>query len=189
MSRRFVRTMCVAAVLTTALIACGGSKRSVTARTSPTTTPTTTTPEPPSTIVVTSSAFENGQAVPRRFTCDGENVSPPLAWRGVPTGTASVAVLVDDPDAQQGTFVHWVVVNVPPTTTSLPAAATGLDERTNSAGKAGWSGPCPPPGKPHHYRFNVYALRDRIPQPTSDILPRIENNPLAHGVLVGTYQR
>jgi Raf kinase inhibitor-like YbhB/YbcL family protein len=185
--------MCATVVIATALAACGGGKRSVTVHTSPTTTTTAlttpTTTAPANSIVVTSDAFANGQPVPRRYTCDGENVSPPLAWHGVPADAASVAVLVDDPDAQPGTFVHWVVVNVPPTTTSLPTAAKGLDELTNSAGHTGWSGPCPPPGKLHHYRFNVYALRERIPPQATDILLRIEDNPLDHGVLVGTYQR
>ncbi|NYJ04155.1 YbhB/YbcL family Raf kinase inhibitor-like protein [Petropleomorpha daqingensis] len=115
---------------------------------------------PPSgTITVTSSAFADGDRIPEEFTCHGDGASPPLAWTGLPSGTASVAVVVLDPDAPNGTFVHWVLVGVPPTPPDLMAGAVPPDatQARNSAGDVGWTPPCPPSGT-HHYRFTVYAL-------------------------------
>ena len=105
--------------------------------------------------------FAAGGAIPRRFTCVGENVSPPLDWLGVPAGTVEVAVVVDDPDAPRGTYVHWVAVGIDPAHTELAEGALppGARQGRNSAGKAAYSGPCPPGGPPHHYRFTVYALK------------------------------
>jgi Raf kinase inhibitor-like YbhB/YbcL family protein len=110
-------------------------------------------------ITVTSSAFANGGRIPEEFTCRGAGTSPPLSWTGLPSGTRSVAVLVLDPDAPSGTFVHWVLVGVPPAQTELVAGTvpSGASQARNSAGKVGWTPPCPPSGT-HHYRFTVYAL-------------------------------
>ncbi len=117
----------------------------------------------PESMAVSSPAFAAGGVMPRRFTCAGEDVSPPLAWSGVPAGTVEVAVVVDDPDAPGGIFVQWVVAGIDPAATGLAAGALppGARQGRNSAGRAAWSGPCPPAGSSHHYRFTVYALTRR----------------------------
>jgi Raf kinase inhibitor-like YbhB/YbcL family protein len=145
-------------------------------------------------ISVSSPAFGNGAAIPARFTCAGKDVSPPLRWIGVPQGAAEVALVVDDPDAPRGTFVHWVVIVDPDTERlaegTVPAGARQLP---NSAGKAAWAGPCPPGGPAHHYRFTVYALRrelvvagDADPEAAVEA---IEAAATARGRLVGTFGR
>jgi Raf kinase inhibitor-like YbhB/YbcL family protein len=149
----------------------------------------------PEEINVSSSAFDDGAAIPRRYTCEGENVSPPLAWSGVAAGTAEVALVVDDPDAPRGTYVHWVVVGLDPGLTRLAEGAVppGARQLPNSAGSAAWTGPCPPPGPAHHYRFTVYALQ-RPPEVAGDADPEaavqaIEAAATARGRLVGTFGR
>jgi Raf kinase inhibitor-like YbhB/YbcL family protein len=145
-------------------------------------------------ISVQSPAFGEGQPIPRRYTCDGENVSPPLRWTGIPAGTGSVAVVVDDPDAPAGTYTHWVVVNIAPTITSFDQAHAppNAQQVVNSAGKAAYTGPCPPAGT-HHYRFTVYALPAAIePRHTGSLagaLKAIRTSATAQGRLVGTYAR
>jgi Raf kinase inhibitor-like YbhB/YbcL family protein len=147
----------------------------------------------PSVITVTSSAFAEGGSVPSRFTCDGEDLSPPLAWSGVPADVAAVALVVDDPDAPSGTFTHWVVLDLPPGTTSLEEGADppGAQAR-NSAGKAAWMGPCPPTGT-HRYRFTVVALRARtgLADGTAlmDALAAVRDGAVAQGRLTATYRR
>jgi Raf kinase inhibitor-like YbhB/YbcL family protein len=149
-------------------------------------------PEP---ISVSSPAFTAGSAIPKRFTCDGDDVSPPLAWSGVPTATVEVALVLDDPDAPRGTYVHWIVVGLDPASTKLAEATVPLGVRQvrNSAGKAGYTGPCPPGGPAHHYRFTIYALQ-RPPDVGDDASPEatiqaIEAAATARGRLVGTYGR
>ena len=149
-------------------------------------------PEP---ITVSSPAFAAGATIPKRFTCQGENVSPPLAWSGVAAGTAEVALVVDDPDAPRGTFVHWVVVGLDPTRARLAEGAVpaGARQLPNSAGSAAYTGPCPPGGPAHHYRFTVYAL-GRAPEVAGDADPEaavqaIEAAATARGRLVGTFGR
>jgi Raf kinase inhibitor-like YbhB/YbcL family protein len=149
----------------------------------------------PERITVSSPAFRAGEAIPRRFTCAGENVSPPLAWSGVPAGTVEVALVVDDPDAPGGTYVHWLVVGIDPARTELAEGAlpAGARQGRNSAGKAAYSGPCPPGGPPHHYRFTVYALKSK-PEVGSDTSPEdavaaIEAAATTRGRLVGTFGR
>jgi Raf kinase inhibitor-like YbhB/YbcL family protein len=149
----------------------------------------------PERLVVTSPAFAAGTAIPRRFTCEGENVSPPLAWSGVAAGTAEVALVVDDPDAPRGTFVHWVVTGLDPASGRLGEGAVppGARQLPNSAGSAAWTGPCPPSGPAHHYRFTVYALRQR-PEVAGDADPdaaveAIEAAATARGRLVATFGR
>ncbi|GAB3450200.1 YbhB/YbcL family Raf kinase inhibitor-like protein [Phycicoccus ginsengisoli] len=147
----------------------------------------------PSTITVTSEAFVEGGTVPRRYTCDGPGTSPPLAWSGVPTGAAALALVVDDPDAPSGTFTHWVLLDLPPSTRSIPEGVTppGVQAR-NSAGKAAWMGPCPPSGT-HHYRFTVVALRSptglRDGAALADALEAVRGGALAQGRLTATYRR
>jgi Raf kinase inhibitor-like YbhB/YbcL family protein len=114
-------------------------------------------------LTLTSTAFENDSTVPREFTCDGANVSPPLAWTGVPAGTESLVLVVDDPDANG--FVHWIVLDLPGVDGQLPKdvpAESGTPQQgTNGFGKTGWGGPCPPSGS-HHYRFTLTALSARL---------------------------
>jgi hypothetical protein len=150
----------------------------------------------PERIVVTSPAFAAGTAIPRRFTCEGENVSPPLAWSGVAAGTAEVALVVDDPDAPRGTYVHWVVTGLDPAARGRLAGGAvpaGARQLPNSGGSAAWSGPCPPGGPAHHYRFTVYALQ-RAPEVAGDADPEaaveaIEAAATARGRLVATFGR
>lgn len=146
----------------------------------------------PATIQVTSSAFDDGGDIPGEFTCQGSNVSPPLRWSTVPAGTKSVAIMMDDPDAPKGGFLHWMVTSLPPTTHSLDGGATlppGAVASKNGKGQTGYTGPCPPSGT-HHYRFRVYALDRTLPRaPTSraDFAPMVRGHLLASGELVGTY--
>lgn len=149
-------------------------------------------PEP---ISVSSPSFAAGAPIPRRFTCEGDNISPPLGWSGVPDGTVEVALVVDDPDAPRGTYVHWVVVGIEPDRTELAEGAVppGARQLRNSAGTATYTGPCPPSGPPHHYRFTVYALQ-RTADIASDASPEaaieaIEAAAAARGRLVGTFGR
>jgi Raf kinase inhibitor-like YbhB/YbcL family protein len=143
-------------------------------------------------IAVSSPAFANGAAIPTRFSCRGAGVSPPLRWAGVPAGVAQLALVVDDPDAPRGTYVHWVVYG-------LGADATGLEEGRlpagarqgrNSAGDAAYAGPCPPSGT-HHYRFTVYALKTSVDLPDGakldTALAAIGDRTVAKGRLVGTF--
>jgi Raf kinase inhibitor-like YbhB/YbcL family protein len=148
---------------------------------------------PASTMTVTSSAFAPGAAIPVRYTCKGDNVSPPLRWSAPPAGTAELALVVDDPDAPGGTFVHWVLSGIPASQTQLAenALPSGAKQARNSAG-SGYAGPCPPSGPAHHYRFTVYALsrsagveQDADPQRA---IAAIQAAATAQGQLVGTFQ-
>ena len=148
----------------------------------------------PDSIQVTA-PFSDGAAIPIRYSCDGDNVSPALTWSGVPAGTASLALVVDDPDAPGGTYVHWVLFAVPPSVTSLAegAVAAGARQARNSAGHSRYDGPCPPRGKPHHYRFKVYALSEQLSAEngadTGDVLRSIEKAAIARGQVTGTFAR
>jgi Raf kinase inhibitor-like YbhB/YbcL family protein len=159
----------------------------------PSTTASSSRQAPASTMTVTSPAFAAGAAIPVRYTCKGDNLSPPLRWSAPPAGTAELALVVDDPDAPGGTFVHWVLSGIPARQTQLgegelPAPAR---QARNSAG-SGYAGPCPPSGPAHHYRFTVYALgrpagveRDDDPQRA---IAAIQAAAIAQGQLVGTFQ-
>jgi Raf kinase inhibitor-like YbhB/YbcL family protein len=104
-----------------------------------------------------SSAFQDGETIPRQFTCDGNDLAPPLAWLDAPEGTRSFALAMDDPDAPHGTFTHWLLCNIPSTTTELRGA--GGTALRNSFGRAAYGGPCPPPDHgPHRYVFTLYAI-------------------------------
>jgi Raf kinase inhibitor-like YbhB/YbcL family protein len=121
----------------------------------------TSTPSPSSAAPfgLTSTAFVEGGSIPREFTCDGEDVSPPLAWTGVPEGTGALVLVVDDPDARG--FVHWIVLDLPAADRDLPRGvaptAPSPQQGRNDFGKAGWGGPCPPSGT-HHYQFTLTAI-------------------------------
>jgi hypothetical protein len=113
-------------------------------------------------LTLTSSAFKQGATIPRRFTCDGAGTSPPLAWSNPPAGTRELVLVVQDPDAPGGTFVHWTLFGIAPQTTSIRAGAIpqGAAQGQNSTGKDGWTAPCPPKGADaHRYDFVLYALR------------------------------
>jgi Raf kinase inhibitor-like YbhB/YbcL family protein len=152
------------------------------------------TVQAPANITVESPDFTEGGPIPVRYTCDGEDVSPPLRWTGVPAGTPALALVVDDPDAPRGTFTHWVVVDIDPTVTSIARGEVppGGQQIANSAGKASYMGPCPPSGT-HHYRFTVYALNRRLALPPNttlqSALDAIDAAATAYGRLVGTFKR
>jgi Raf kinase inhibitor-like YbhB/YbcL family protein len=151
-------------------------------------------------IQLTSSAFTEGQAIPERYTCEGPDVSPPLEWAGVPDGAKSLALITDDPDAPAGTWVHWVLFNLPPDTTSLPEGIAtepeldnGARQGVNDFKRTGYGGPCPPPGKAHRYYFKLYAL-DTMIDPgekarKKDVEKAMEGHIIAQGQLMGTYRR
>jgi len=159
----------------------------------------------PQTIQVESSAFADGQPIPRRYATD-ENVSPPLSWSNIPNDTRSVAVIVEDPDAEGfAPYVHWVIYNIPPSVKNIPENRPHTqklrepfeaDQGKNSAREIGYFRPDPPKGdKPHHYHFEVYAL-DRVIQTKEDetmtrdeLAKQMDGHVLAKGQLVGTYQR
>lgn len=145
------------------------------------------------TFALTSTAFATGEAIPARYTCDGEDAVPPLAWSGAPAGTRAFALIMDDPDAPGGTWVHWVLFNLPATATALPESeASGVEGRTNS-GAGGYGGPCPPPGKAHRYFFKLYALDGplalRRGATKADVERAMEAHVLASAQLMGTYAR
>lgn len=145
-------------------------------------------------ITVTSTAFTDGGTIPTRYSCHGDNTSPPLSWTGLPAGTATVALIVDDPDAPGGTYTHWVVWNIPATATSLADGATPpapARQGRNSAGHAGYDGPCPPSGT-HHYRFTIYAEPSSLPAlpagaPLTSTLPTLRTHAQAQGTLTARY--
>ncbi len=154
-------------------------------------------------MTLTSTAFAEGGAIPRRYTCDGADVAPPLAWAGLPEGTRSLALVVDDPDAPDPraprmTWVHWVLYNLPPTAAGLPEGATestlppGTHEGRNDWRRTGYGGPCPPVGR-HRYFHKLYALDAVLPDlgtPTKARLEQaLEGHVLARAELVGTYPR
>jgi hypothetical protein len=141
-------------------------------------------------------AFEEGGAIPRRYTCEGANVSPPLSWRGVPEGTKSLVLVCEDPDAPNGTWSHWVLYNLPPDAESLDegySAGPNVEEGRNDFGNTGYGGPCPPRGSTHRYFFRLYAL-DRELEATAgatrqQILDRIQDHTLGQAALMGRYAR
>ncbi|GAB3419432.1 YbhB/YbcL family Raf kinase inhibitor-like protein [Flindersiella endophytica] len=144
------------------------------------------------TFRMTSPAFAEGKAIPAKYSCDGANVSPPLTWSGVPAGTRSLILVVDDPDAPSGTYVHWILGGLAPSTRSLAenSVPAGAWQAPNSADDRAYTGPCPPSGT-HHYRFTLYALSSQIASDVSrgETLARIGDAALASGRLTGTYQR
>jgi Raf kinase inhibitor-like YbhB/YbcL family protein len=149
----------------------------------------------PAAITVRSTAFAEGAAIPQRFSCDGEDVSPPLAWSGVPRDAVELALVVDDPDAPGGSYVHWVVFHLDPGLTRLEEGRVpaGARQARNSGGDARYGGPCPPGGPAHHYRFSLYALGQRLDLPDGAELDAaveaIDRAATATGRLTGTFAR
>jgi len=151
-------------------------------------------------LSIYSPAFSEGALIPTKYTCEGSNISPQLDWSGVPEGTRSLALICDDPDAPSGTFTHWVIFNIPPDSKGLPETMSltprltdGSIQGINDFGLIGYGGPCPPPGKPHRYRFNLYALDKQLDlnagSSKNQVLNAIKNHILAQGQITGTYQR
>jgi Raf kinase inhibitor-like YbhB/YbcL family protein len=158
-------------------------------------------PEPVSggTLKLTSTAFEAGYALPVDYTCDGKDVSPPLEWSGVPETARAVALIVDDPDAPKGTWVHWTVFNLAPDANNLPhnasttfGAADGV-QGTTSFGKVGWGGPCPPKGPAHRYYFRLYALDRGLDLDSTATRAQVDaamkGHVVAEGWFMGRYER
>jgi Raf kinase inhibitor-like YbhB/YbcL family protein len=145
-------------------------------------------------LVLTSSAFQEGAPIPRRHTCEAEDLSPPLAWTAPPEGTVSLALVADDPDAPGGTFTHWLAWGLPPGAGRLGEGEAAPVEGENDFGTSGYRGPCPPPGHgPHRYFFRLYALESEITlgpgSRRADLESAIGTGPLAVAELVGTYER
>lgn len=145
------------------------------------------------TIQMSSSAFMNGGVIPQQYTCDGQDLSPALSWSGLPAGTKSLALIMDDPDAPVGTFTHWVVYNIPVDTAGIAEGGTVGTEGPTSFGKTGYGGPCPPRGKPHRYFFRLYALDDVLNlKPGLNVAAlrkAMEGHVLAAGEIMGIYGR
>lgn len=155
------------------------------------------------TLTITSTAFSHNGAIPARYTCDGQDISPPLAWSGLPAGAKSLVLIVDDPDAPDPkapkmTWVHWVLYNIPPEAAGLPEQVTaaqlpaGTREGRNDWGRTGYGGPCPPIGR-HRYFHKLHALDIVLPDlghPTKARLEQaMQGHIMASAELVGTYQR
>lgn len=149
---------------------------------------------------LTSSAFEHNGAIPAKYTCDGDDVSPPLSWAAVPRETESLALICDDPDAPAGTWSHWVLYNISPDRDGLEEnvltderlSQIGLQGR-NDFGNSGYGGPCPPRGSSHHYYFRLYALDTTLEAmegaTRKQVLNRIQEHILAQTELIGLYAR
>lgn len=154
-------------------------------------------------MMLSSTAFANNGAIPKRYTCSGADVSPPLAWSGVPAQTKSLALIMDDPDAPDPraprmTWVHWVLYNIPVTAEGLPEDAeahglpAGAQSGVNDFKRTGYGGPCPPVGR-HRYFHKLYALDEVLPElhkPTkSALLAAMQNHVIGQAQLVGTYRK
>lgn len=150
-------------------------------------------------IKITSPAFEEGGLIPRKYTCDDADISPPLAWTGVPENTATLALIADDPDAPMGTWVHWVLFNLPASEKGLPEGVpadrelkNGARQGRNDFRRIGYGGPCPPGGT-HRYFFKLYALDKALDLPPgatkADLVKAMEGHILAEGQLMGKYRR
>lgn len=183
-----IRWLCglAVALLLLGAIACGGGQDTV-------------RDDLPGGLTVTSSAFADGAEIPVRYTCQGENVSPPLAWEGIPENTAALVLLCEDPDAPLGTYSHWVVYDLPADTSGLPEAVSagetlpgGGIQGLNDFGDAAYGGPCPPSGE-HHYYWTLYALDEELGLAAGakrgDVLQALEGHVLATGQLMGRYQK
>jgi len=153
------------------------------------------------TFKLTSSSFREGQPIPEQYTGRIKNVSPALAWQNVPEGARELALIVEDPDAPGGDFVHWIVYGIPPSLLSLDEGlptATHPDEREpimqgrNDAGRTGYYGPAPPPGKPHHYLFRLIALDQKLKLPANvdkgQFREAIRGHVIAEASLMGTFE-
>ena len=146
-------------------------------------------------LAITSPAFAHGEPIPVEYTCDGDDISPPLQWTEPPANTQSFALIMDDPDAPMGTWVHWILFNIPANTRELPTAAAppaGSISGNNSSRRTGYGGPCPPGGT-HRYFFKLYALDTTLGLAAGatkdDVLAAMEGHVLTQAELMGTYAR
>jgi len=153
---------------------------------------------PDAVLSLTTSSFRPDSEIPTRFTCKGDDASPPLSWNDPPAGTRSFALVVNDPDAPDGNFIHWVIYDLPASTRSLPEgvaqgpAAAGGRQGTNSFGQTGYNGPCPPPGKPHRYFFQLWALDSTLDlqrATAQELESSMRGHILAHGEIMGRFRR
>ena len=151
-------------------------------------------------LQMSSGAFSAGEAIPKKFTCDGPDVSPQLKWNDPPANTQSMALIMDDPDAPGSTWVHWVLYDLPANTRELPEGvakqeqlSSGARQGRNDFGRVGYGGPCPPPGKPHRYFFKLYALDTKLNLKAgatkADVERAMKGHILAQGELIGKYGR
>ena len=151
-------------------------------------------------IQLRSSAFKPGGEIPKQYTCDGQNISPPLEWDAVPGGTESLALIADDPDAPHGTWVHWVLFNFLADTKKLPehlppaeSFTNGMKQGKNDFQQIGYTGPCPSNNNTHRYYFKLYALDTTLEMDPgitkADLMQAMEEHILAVGALIGKYQR
>jgi Raf kinase inhibitor-like YbhB/YbcL family protein len=175
-----------ALLISPALTGCGGSHKSVQGEPHPTRI----------TLGLSSSAFLDGSSIPARYTCDGEDVSPPLTWTRIPVRARSLALLVEDVDAPGGAFVHWSLYDLPRGSSGLSAGRvpSGTAEGQNSFGRSGYGGPCPPKGDPEHrYVFSLYALDDHPGLPPgatpATVRAAIAGHAITTGALAGLYRR
>lgn len=147
-----------------------------------------------------SAGFLEGADIPKLYSCEGEDLSPELEWSGPPAGAKSFALVCDDPDAPAGTWVHWVIYNIPGNSSSLPRGVAkkarlenGALQGLNSWPKTGYNGPCPPPGKPHRYFFRLYALDSKLDLKENateeELLKAVKGRILAEAELMGRYKR
>jgi Raf kinase inhibitor-like YbhB/YbcL family protein len=149
---------------------------------------------------IASEAFSEGGIIPKDYTCSGQDLSPPLRWAGQPAGTKTLTLIVDDPDAPVGNWVHWVLVNLPGQTAELAEGASndrtlpaGSMEGINDFGNTGYGGPCPPPGPAHRYYFTLYALDAGLSLGSrpkkADVIKAMEGHVLGKTSLMGRYSR
>jgi Raf kinase inhibitor-like YbhB/YbcL family protein len=195
MTRWWLFLLCMVGLLS----ACAGVQRSAVTLPQPVDQPTQVS-EGGVTMKLTSSAFTEGAMIPSRYTCDGQDISPPLAWADVPMGTKAMALICDDPDAAAGTWVHWVLFNLPADSTGLPEGVpaadrtlkTGGAQGTNSFRRIGYGGPCPSGGT-HRYFFKLYALDGPLAlgnnATAKDVTTAMKGHVLAETQLMGRYKR
>jgi Raf kinase inhibitor-like YbhB/YbcL family protein len=178
----------LAAVVALALVGCSNDDHS-------SSTTTSALRANAATIALTSTAFSEQGLIPRVYSCDGANQSPPLAWTGVPAGSAELVLTVEDPDAPNGTFVHWLLYGLEPSVTTLAAGSDGGGQGgLNSTGKRGYTGPCPPRGSQHRYVFTISALRHASGLPdgasAAEVRAALTSDAVAgQGKLTGLYGR
>lgn len=151
-------------------------------------------------LEIESAAFKNNEFIPRKYSCQGEDTSPALSWSGAPADTEAFVLINDDPDAPMGTWVHWLVYDIPAKATSLsdnipktPSLGNGAKQGNTSFGRVGYGGPCPPPGKPHRYFFKLYALDTvlglRPGLNKQELLKAMDGHILEEAQLIGLYKR
>jgi Raf kinase inhibitor-like YbhB/YbcL family protein len=151
-------------------------------------------------FAINSPAFTSGQPIPKKHSCDGSDVSPQLTWTDPPEGTQAFALIADDPDAPRGTWVHWVMYDLPSEARQLPEGVPpnetlpdGTKQGINDSKNTGYGGPCPPPGKPHRYFFKLYAIDKKTGLPPGatkqQLLAAMKDHTLRETQLMGTYKR